>query len=528
MLSFNRRPTPHKKKSWDEAIRHYNLPTGGIEVNIPGDYKPKAAKSLFKPAPVNIRREKPQKHEKSTANEPAAEPSTKKPLRYLATRTLLLTCGLATLGNIPVYSMISTPENSKLINLSEQGLDTNSPAQMMKDLNLPAVAVESYSGYAVDALPDATQGNWSMRTVGNDDSLETILDAMELTKASQALRKDATIMQTLKQLKSGARLLAQVVDGELQQLVYAKGDKEAYIVSVTDDGYIGKWEQDVFETRNSRVAFTIKHSIPRDGKAAGLGNSVIRQISQVFQKDMDFKKGVKVGDKLGVIFEDFLYQGESIYTDKILAAEYTNSKKTYQRIRFTLEEGKVGYFSPDGDTELKRTAFDRKPLEGRMSSGFGMRRHPVFGLRKNHAGVDFAAPRGTPIHATADGSVKFIGRQGGYGNVVELRHMDGISTLYGHMSGFKEGLNSGDKIKRGDVIGYVGSTGTSTGNHVHYEYRINGEQQNPMTAELPKVGIMTDSEMRKFQEFAASMTQQLADLRKVAAADKPAPEQKGG
>lgn len=533
MLSFNRRPSQdNKKKSWDEAIRHYNLPSGGIEVSIPGDYKPKATKNIFKSAPVNVKIEKAQKRKPASKTTESAdespERSPKKPLRYIATRALFLTCGLATLGNIPVYSMVSAPKGSKIINLGEQGLDTDSPVQIMKELNLPAVAVESYSGYAVDALPDATQGNWSMRTVSADDTLESLLESLDLGKAAQILNKDATITQTLKQLKSGSRLLAQVVDGELQQLIYAKGDKEAYIISATDDGYVGKWEQDVFETRNSRVAFSIKHSVPKDGKAAGLGNSVIRQISQVFQKDMDFRKGVKVGDKIGVIFEDFLYQGESIYTDKILAAEYTNSKKTYQRIRFTLEEGKVGYFSPDGDTELKRTAFERKPLDGRMSSGFGMRRHPVFGLRKNHAGVDFAAPRGTPIHATADGNVKFIGRQGGYGNVVELRHTADITTLYGHMSGFKEGMNSGDAVKRGDVIGYVGSTGTSTGNHVHYEYRINGEQQNPMTVELPKVGIMSETEMREFKAFAANMTQQLADLRKVATADKPESDNKGG
>lgn len=522
MLSFNRRPFPDKKKkTWDEAVRRYNLPTGGIEISIPSDYKPKPAKNFFKPAPVNVRQEK-----KAPAAPVANSP--KKPLRYIATRSILLTCGLATLGNIPVYSMISTPENDKILSLTDPRLDKSSPAQIIKDLNLPAVAVESFSGYAVDALPDATQGSWSMRTLGDNDTLKSVMSALELTKTSEKLLKDSAIEQELKHLKAGAHILTQVVDGSLQQLIYAKNKTEAYIVSATDEGFTGHWENDVFEVRNSKVAFSVKHSIPRDGKAAGLSKSLIRQISQVFQQDVDFKRGVKVGDKIGVIFEDFVYQGESIYTDKILAAEYASSKNTFQRIRFTLEDGKTGYFRPDGDTELKRTAFDRKPLEGRMSSGFGMRRHPVFGLRKNHAGTDFAAPRGTPIHATADGSVKFIGRQGGYGNVIELRHSEGVSTLYGHMSGFKDGLKSGEKVKRGDVIGYVGSTGTSTGNHVHYEYRINGEPQNPMTVELPKVGIMSEPEMHAFKNFASAMGEQLADLRKLALVDKPATGQTGG
>lgn len=497
---------------------------------IPVDHKSepaktsfKLAKNLFKPAHTNVRI----KPERKSPTETRL-PSAKKPLRYLATRSILLACGLATLGNLPVYSMISTPDNGKIISLTEPYLDSSSPAQVIQDLNLPAVAVESFSGYAIDVLPDATQGSWSMRTIGADDTLESILGKLELTKTSQKLLEDATIKQALNKLKSDSRVFTQVVDGSLQQLIYAKSKTEAYIVSATDEGYVGKWESNILETRNSKVAFTVKHSIPRDGKAAGLSNSLIRQLSQVFVKDVDFKRGVKVGDKVGVIFEDFLYQGESIYTDKVLAAEYTTSKKTWQRVRFTLEEGKTDYFRPDGDTELKRTAFDRKPLEGRMSSGFGMRRHPVFGLRKNHAGTDIAAPRGTPIHATADGSVKSVGRQGGYGNVVELSHIDGITTLYGHMSAFKDDLKSGQKVKRGDVIGYVGSTGTSTGNHVHYEFRVNGEPQNPMAVELPQVGIMSAEEMREFKNHASAMVQELADLRKLASLDKPSRDQNGG
>jgi len=508
---------------------------------IPADHKSgsiktpsKLLESLLKPAPVNIRVAPPRNSAKpkvpATPRTLATPPlSTKKPLRYLATRSLLLACGLATLGNVPVYSMISSTEDGKIIHLTEPLLDSTSPAQIVKDLNLPAVAVESFSGYAVDILPDATQGNWSAHTVETDDTLESILGRLELTKTSQKLLENTTIKQALGNLKADTRLFTQVVDDSLQQLIYAKNNAEVYIVSVTDDGYVGKWESNALETRNAKIAFTVKHSIQKDGKAAGLSKSVIRQLSQVFQKDVDFKKGIKAGDKIGVIFEDFRYQGESIYTDKVLAAEYATAKKSYQRVRFTLGEGRTDYFRPDGDTELKRAAFDRKPLtEGRQSSGFGMRRHPVFGLRKNHAGTDFAAPRGTPIYATADGSVKSIGRQGGYGNVIELSHINGITTLYGHMSAFKEDLKSGQDVKRGDVIGYVGSTGTSTGNHVHYEFRVNGEQQNPMAVELPQVGIMTAEEMQTFKSVATAMVRDLADLRKLASADQTSRTQNGG
>jgi len=518
LLPFKRRPpSSSTKKGWDEAMKRYNLPVGGIEVVILGDYKPKQQKQQRKPESVN---------RKHTAS--AKPPANRKPLRYIATRSLFLAVGLATLGNIPVYSMISTPDDGKVLNLVSQP-DSNSPGQVLKDLSLPAVAVESYSGYAVDALQDAHQGNWTMHVVGEDDTLKSIMAKLELSKTAKALLETSSIQESLAELKTGSRIFVQVVDDHLDQLIYAKNEHRAYIVSATDNGYTGQWDEEAFAMRESKIAFTVKHSIPKDGKAAGLSGSVARQINHVFRKDVDFRKGVRVGDKVGVIFEDFQYQGKSIYTDKVLAAEYSNNKETWQRIRFTLADGKTDYFRPDGDTELKRTAFERKPVTvGHMSSGFGMRSHPVFGFRKSHAGTDFAAPRGTPIHATADGSVKFIGRQGGYGNVIELRHMDGITTLYGHMSGFKEGLQSGNSVKRGDVIGYVGSTGTSTGNHVHYEYRINGEPQNPMSVELPQIGIMSEAEMKDFKNFASSMVEQLADIRKLAAAEQAQKDQKGG
>ena len=495
-------------------MQRYNLPGNSIEIVIPGDYKPKQMKSA------------PSLPKKSPKSSPHTSP--KKPLRYIASRSLFIVCGLATLGNIPVYSMISTPDaTSSVLNLTE--VESGSPAQVLQDLNLPAVASESFSGFAMDILPDAQQGNWKMRTLVEGDTLETALDALKLSKLAKPLLKDTAIAQELETLKPDAALLVQVVDDQLQQLIYTKGKNNAYIVSSTDNGFVGKWESDVFEIRESKIAFTVKHSIQRDGKEAGLSNSLIRQLGHVFRQDVDFKKGLRAGDKLGVIFEDYQYQGASIYTDKVLAAEYSHRETTKQRVRFTLEDGKTDYFSPNADTELKRTAFDRTPVAGgRMSSGFGMRRHPVFGFRKAHAGQDFAAPRGTPIHATADGQVKFLGRQGGYGNVVELRHINGITTLYGHMSGFKQGLGSGHSVKRGDVIGYVGSTGTSTGNHVHYEYRMNGVAQNPVSVDLPQVGIMSAKEMQQFKNHASAMIQQLTELRKVAAADAPAPKQNGG
>jgi len=508
LLSFKRKPYPqNNKKTWNDAIQRYNLPVDGIQVAIPGDYKPRID---YHDTPA-----------------PAAVNAHLKPFRYVATRALLFTCGLAALGNIPVYSMVAPLHSGDALPF---GIPANgTPTQVMKDLNLPAVSLESYAGFAVDALPDAKKGDWQTHTVEDDDTLPSILAAQDLSKTAEKILGVAAIKQELSKLEPGSHIFLQINDKHLAQLIYSKDKHQAFIVSPSADSYVGNWKGDVFEALDSKVAFTVKESMPHDAAKAGLSKSIVHQLGQIFRNDADFKDGVHAGDKLGVIFEDFRYQGESIFTDKVLAAEYTTPTGSYQRIRFTLSDGKTDYFRPDGDTELQRTAFDRKPIEGgRMSSGFGFRIHPIFGFSKMHAGVDFAAPRGTPIHATADGTIKFRGRQNGYGNMVELQHSGGISTRYGHMSAFNDDFQEGAKVKRGDVIGYVGSTGSSTGNHVHYEFRVDDEPENPLTVELPKEGVMTAQEMGAFKTYASTITQQLTDLRKLATLDKPLKDQTGG
>lgn len=528
-------PTKQLNANWNKAVRHYYLPTNGIEVVIPSDYKPRNQAQATSETPTQRvtcldAKKLPAPETFSASESPSSNTNSigKKTLHYLASRSLLVTCSLIALGNVPVYSMVHTEEQKHLLSLLDDNLPI-SPAQVIKQLNIPAVPVETYSGYAVDILPDAQQGSWTMRTVSATDTLDSILKSFDLTRTAQKLllSSPASIKAELKTLQAGSRLLAQVVEGRLLQLIYVKSKTDIYMVSATDKGYVGKWDNRFFETRETSLAFTVKRSLERDAKAAGITNSVIRQLKEVFSQDMDFAKA-RVGDKIGVIFEDFHYQGQSIYTDKIVAAEYATRGKRFQRLHYTLTNGTTGYFSPNDDTALKHAAFDREPLEGRISSEFGMRFHPVLGFMRQHTGVDFAAPYGTPIHATADGTVKFIGQQNGYGNMIELRHNNDISTLYGHMSAFFDGLKSGDKVKRGDIIGYVGSTGTSTGNHVHYEYRIAGEPQDPQTVELPQIGLMTAQEAVEFKQFASAKLQELTVLRKLASLSKSLKADIGG
>ena len=220
----------------------------------------------------------------------------------------------------------------------------------------------------------------------------------------------------------------------------------------------------------------------------------------MFSKDLNFKRDIARGDKVTLIYESIELDGEAISSRHLLAARYDKKNTRYQRMRYRLKD-KIHYFSTNGDdTELKKVAFDRRPIKGRLSSHFNPnRRHPIFRTIRPHNGTDYAAARGTPIYATADGVIRFQGRKGGYGNVVELKHANAISTRYGHMSAFNPKLRQGIQVKRGDVIGYVGSTGNSTGNHVHYEFHVNGQAVDPETITLPTVGLMTKKEQRQFR-----------------------------
>ncbi len=503
-------------------MERYNLPVGGIEVTIGGREPTKLGEvsAVTTSAEVHPRQAKP------TQTPPVQHPKIK-PLRYAITRALILVGAFAALGNIPVHSKVYLPPPDDLQDIAGEVRTTLRETQDTQELNLPSVT-ETYAGYEVEALPSASNGDWSLHTITKSQTLEKVLDSLHLTSDMDSLMADADIKQTLSTLKADSKLLIQIHDKRLKQLIYATGKRDAYIVSRQDDKYTAKWDNELFEEQHNRIAFTIKNPFHYEANRAGLPLSVTRQLNKIFKGDVNFHH-IAIGDQVSVIFEDYYYQSERIFTNNVLAAEFNHRGDIHQRIRFTFADGKTNYLKPDSDMELKQVAFSRYPLNGgRLSSGFGTRRHPVFGFRRMHTGTDFAAPHGTPIYATGSGVVRYVGRKGGYGKVIELGHSDGVSTLYGHMSQYQKGLAEGDSVKRGDVIGYVGSTGTSTGNHVHYEFKIDGQHQDPMTVALPQTGILTPNEMKEFKNYARSLTNQLLKLRETAAIDRNVRQQFGG
>jgi murein DD-endopeptidase MepM/ murein hydrolase activator NlpD len=237
----------------------------------------------------------------------------------------------------------------------------------------------------------------------------------------------------------------------------------------------------------------------------------------IFKYDIDFDKDLQPGDRFSVVMDETWREGERVDTSKILAATFTTGGKTYTGFRFERGGKPAEYFDLNG-RPLKKS-FIRMPVTySRISSTFGMRRHPILGTTRGHMGVDYAAPTGTPVMAAGDARVKYVGTQRGYGNVVILDHGKGYSTLYGHMSRFGK-VRAGQQINQGTVIGYVGMTGLATGPHLHYEFRVNGQHRNPMSVTMPPPTPLAGAELAGFRAQTAPAMARIEGMEKLIYAD---------
>jgi murein DD-endopeptidase MepM/ murein hydrolase activator NlpD len=247
--------------------------------------------------------------------------------------------------------------------------------------------------------------------------------------------------------------------------------------------------------------------------SAGIPDKIANQMAETFSTRLDFREDLRRGDTFSVIYTVDYRNGEPIATGKLLAAEFVNAGKPYRVVLFSDPFGHEDYYTPEGES-LKK-GFLRSPLEfSRVTSSFSnSRKHPIYGFHRAHTGVDFGAPTGTRVKATGDATVKFAGRKGGYGNLVILRHNNGYETNYAHLSAFASGIRSGRAVNQGQVIAYVGSTGASTGPHLHYEVRVAGRPQNPMAVKLPGSPPLAAALRARFLEQTANWSDKLALLR---------------
>lgn len=331
--------------------------------------------------------------------------------------------------------------------------------------------------------------------------------------------------EVLTRLRPGAEIAFDLpVNGQLRALRFDRDANHRVELSMQGEQIREKVLERATTRRTVVASGEIRSSLYASATKAGLSPSAINTMTdEIFKYDIDFSKDVQPGDRFSVVMDETWREGERIDTSKILAATFSTGGKTYTGFRYE-RDGKFEYFDIDG-RPLKKS-FIRMPIQfARLSSTFGARRHPVLGSMRMHKGVDYAARTGTPIMAAGDARVQFAGTQRGYGNVVILDHGRGYTTLYGHMSRFGN-VKTGQRVNQGTVIGYVGSTGMSTGPHLHYEFRVNGEHRNPLSVTMPPPEPLKGAELAAFRAQtspAMARIQGMEELLYANAGEKPAP-----
>ncbi len=378
----------------------------------------------------------------------------------------------------------------------------------------PAVA-QKFQKQPPDAPTPTSAVSWTERTIGKGDTMAKIFKSLGLEASLlHRLVHSSPTAAELSRVRPGELLkIARDGEGQLQKLVLRRDAIESLVIERTDDGFDARIEKRPVERRRAVASGHIVDSLFEDGRKAGLTDQQIMELAQIFGWDIDFALEIQPGDQFNVVYEEEYVDGKKIRNGPILAAEFVNRGKSYRAVRYTDSHGDTNYYSPDG--HAKKRAFLRTPVKfTRISSRFTLRRwHPVLKKWRSHKGVDYAAPEGTPVKAAGNGRVSFIGRKGGYGKVIFLRHGGRYTTVYGHLSRFARGLHLGSKVKQGQVIAYVGHTGLATGPHLHYEFRVNGVHRNPLTVKLPRSLKLPRKEMRRFREQSQPLLAELDQLR---------------
>jgi murein DD-endopeptidase MepM/ murein hydrolase activator NlpD len=333
------------------------------------------------------------------------------------------------------------------------------------------------------------------RLGADEDEAATFLRSSRATRPFRLLLPETTVQAKLDQV------------GKLRSVSFLTERDTILSVDRLGESF-GSFEQQAEVARGTEMkSGEIKSSLFAATDAAGIPDGIAIQLADIFAGDVDFHRDLRRGDRFGVVFETFYHGGQTIRSGRVLAAEFS-SQKTYRAVWFQDPWGRGGYYSPDGGN--LRKVFLRSPLEfSRITSGFGMRRHPIFQQWRAHQGVDYGAPVGTRVKSTGDGVVSFAGRRNGYGNLIVLGHHGGYSTYYAHLRNFALGLRAGSRVVQGEIIGYVGQTGWASGPHLHYEFHLHNQNRNPLTMVFPAAQPILAIELAAFRRTAEPLIARL-------------------
>ncbi len=373
-----------------------------------------------------------------------------------------------------------------------------------------------------DIAPVAAPGElyWREERVQRGDTIGGLLAraGVDDPEAMQFLITDPTA-RPLYQLRPGRPVhVATGESGGMVALRFQTQTGAVLAIERKDGGFASTQAAPAEVVRTTLRSGEIRTSLFAAADAAGIPDAITLALAEVFAGDIDFYHDLRRGDRFTVMYETRFVDGEAVGAGRILAAEFSNRGAMLRAYLWQDTDGTDGWYNAEGRST--RGTFLRAPLEfSRITSGFTLARfHPILQKWRAHKGVDYAAPTGTPVRATADGVVAFAGTQGGYGNVVFLRHHGSYSTVYGHLSRFAPQARSGMRVKQGDTIGYVGSTGWATGPHLHYEFRVQDEPRNPLTVAMPVAEPIAADRLAVFKESTRPARDALALARSLPAA----------
>lgn len=374
-------------------------------------------------------------------------------------------------------------------------------AQPLLPANSPTIRLALISQSQADYISELT--------VGSGDTLTSILTSTGISNHDAlAAATAAGEYYDLRRMSLGQEILVTFKDVEGSdnrlftglRIISSPEEEVAVVRNLDSDDFEARLIDRPAILRMAAAEGTITSNLMNAAQEQNIPSQVMIDMMQHFSGQVDFRRDLHVGDTFELVFEEYVDDlGEVVRNGDILYAALTLSGEHIPVYRFTTADGQIGYFTNDGQS--MGTGLLSHPVENaRISSGYGMRIHPVTGRRSMHKGIDFAAPQGTPIHATGDGIVEIANRRGSFGNYVRIRHSDEMETAYAHMQGFASGIIPGEHVSRGDVIGYLGTTGRSTGPHVHYEVLIDGEQVNPATVTGTPAITLSGADLENFHD----------------------------
>jgi murein DD-endopeptidase MepM/ murein hydrolase activator NlpD len=360
-------------------------------------------------------------------------------------------------------------------------------------------------------LPPEPQFDIKSCEVEDGDTFATILEEYGIGYADMLeILNSASSTYDFTSIRLGQPLRFAYDDlGQLKYFEYEKDKEEIVRVSLEAGEYKCEKIDIEYEIKTKKLSGTIEESLWLAGLEAGLTEELILEFADIFAWTVDFSVEVRKGDSFEVLFEERYRDGNYVGINKVLAGSFTNAGVEFKAYLFEDDEGKLAYYNEKGEAMIKQ--FLKAPLKYKyISSGYAYARfHPVTQNTGPHRAIDYAAAAGTPVMAVGDGTVTFAGWKTGYGNYIDIHHNDVYATQYAHLSAYAKGIRYGSKVVQGQVIGYVGSTGWSTGPHLHYQIKKHGTLVNPMDIELPAGDPVPEEKKAEFESVKNELEKQL-------------------